>query len=160
VVTIQLVGIVANSAEYSILQGSPSTLPALAGRIDDVLSNPTLTFSSPSVPAGDGSVQFTDTSHGILNYAPPSSTFTRLVPVQYAVSDGTNTTTGVLNLDVAPLITTPVLIPVALQTQPTIVPSLVASQNVQDISSNPSYTFSNLIVPTGEGAAEFTSTTT
>jgi hypothetical protein len=160
VVTIQLAGIVANSARYSILQNSPSTLPALAGRIDDVLSNPTLTFSSPSVPTGEGTAQFTDTSKGILSYTPPNSTFTGLVPLQYTVSDGTNTTTGVLNLDVAPLITTPLLIPVALQTQPTIVPSLVASQNVQDISSNPSYTFSDLVVPTGDGTAEFTSTTT
>jgi hypothetical protein len=160
VVTIQLAGIVANTSRYSVLENSPSTLPPLAGRIDDVLSDPTLTFSSPTVPAGDGTVEFNDTSQGILSYFPPTATFTGLVPVEYTVSDGTNTTTGMLNLDVAPLITTPVLIPVALQTQQTVVPSLVASQNVQDISSNPSYTFSNLMVPAGDGMAAFTSTTT
>ncbi len=65
-----------------------------------------------------------------------------------------------LNLTVAPLITSPLLIPVALQTQPTIVPSLVASGNVQDIASNPSYTFSNLIVAPGDGTVQFTNTTT
>jgi len=116
VVTIQLVGIVANSAHYSVLQNSPATLPALAGRIDDVISSPTLTFSNPSVPVGDGSAQFTDTAQGILGYTPPNAAFTGMVPVQYTVSDGTNSTTGVLILNVAPLITNPLLIPVALQT--------------------------------------------
>jgi hypothetical protein len=160
VVTIQLAAIVANSARYSVLENSPSTLPALAGRIDDVLNDPTLTFSAPTVPVGEGTVHFSDASQGILSYSPPSATFTGLVRVQYGVSDGTYTTTGVLNLDVAALITSPRLIPVALQTQPTIVPSLVASQNVQDVSSQPSYTFSNLTVPTGDGTATFSSTTT
>src|SRR5262249_32725325 len=154
---IQLAGIVANPAQYSVLQDSPATLPALADRIDDVSSNLMLTFSGPTVPTGDGTVQFTDTSQGILSYTPPNATFTGLVPVRYTVSDGTNTTTGVLNLDVSPLFATPLLIPVALQTEPTIIPSLVASQNVQDIASNPSYTFSSLMVPTGDGTAEFTS---
>jgi large repetitive protein len=160
VVTIQLVGIIANSANFSVLQNSPSTLPALAGRVVDVESEPTFTFSSPSVPAGDGTVQFTDTTKGILNYTPPNSTFTGTFPIQYTVSDGTTSTSGVLNLDVAPLITSPLLIPVALQTQPTNVPSLVASGNVQDISSNPSYAFSNLIVAPGDGTAQLTNTTT
>jgi hypothetical protein len=160
VVTIQLAGIVANSARYSFLENSPSTLPPLAGRINDVLSDPTFRFSSPTVPTGDGTAQFTDTSQGILSYTPPSATFTGMVPVHYTVSDGTNTTTGILDLDVAPLITSPLLIPVALETQPTIVPSLVAAKNVQDVSSQPSYTFSNLKVPTGDGTATFSSTTT
>jgi hypothetical protein len=159
-VTIQLAGIVANPARYSILENSPSLFPPLAGRIDDVLNDPALTFFSPTLPAGDGTVQFSSTSQGILSYTPPSATFSGLVPIQYSVSDGTNTTTGVLNLDVAPLITSPLLLPVALQTQPTIVPSLVASQNVQDIASNPSYTFSNLELPIGDGMAVFTSTAT
>jgi len=160
VVTIQLAGIVANSAHYSVLQNSQATLPALAGRIDDVMSTPTLTFSNPSVPTGDGSAQFTDTTMGILSYTPPNPTFSGMVQVQYRVSDGTNSTTGVLNLNVAPLITSPLLIPVALQTLPTIVPSLVASNNVQDVSGNPSYTFSKLMVPPGDGTAQFTDTTT
>ena len=65
-----------------------------------------------------------------------------------------------LNLTVAPLITSPLLIPVALQTQPTDVPSLVASGNVQDVASNPSYTFSNLIVAPGDGTVQLTDATT
>jgi hypothetical protein len=160
VVTIQLAGIVANTAQYGVIPLGPSTLPPLAGRIDDVLSNPVLTFSNATVLTGDGTVQFTDTSQGILRYAPPSTTFTGLVPIAYTVSDGTNRTSGLLKLDVAPLIATPLLVPVALQTQPTVVPSLVASQNVQDVSINPSYTFSKLMVPAGDGMAVFTSTTT
>jgi hypothetical protein len=160
VITIQLAGIVANPARYSVLANSPSTLPPLAGRIDDVLNDPALTFSAPTVPTGDGIVQFSNASQGILSYTPPSATFAGLVPVRYTVSDGTNKTTGVLNLDVAPLITSPRLIPVALQNQPTIVSSLVASQNVQDVSSQSSYTFSNLKVPTGDGTAAFSSTAT
>ncbi|MFI5458881.1 MAG: tandem-95 repeat protein [Isosphaerales bacterium] len=160
VVTIQLAGIVANSAHYNVLQNSQATLPALAGRIDDVMTTPTLTFSNPSVPTGDGSAQFTDTTMGILSYTPPNPTFTGIVPVQYTVSDGTNSTIGVLNLNVAPLITSPLLVPVALQIGPTIVPSLVASKNVQDVSSNPSYTFSSLTAPPGDGTAQFTDTTT
>jgi hypothetical protein len=160
VVTIDLAGIVANPARYSVLENDPSTLPLLAGRINDVLVDPTLTFSSPTVPTGDGRAQFTDTSQGVLSYTPPSATFTGLVPIEYTVSDGTNTTTGVLNLDVAPLITSPLLIPVALQTQPTIVSSLVASHNVQDVSSQSAFTFSNLEVPSGDGTAAFSSTTT
>ena len=160
IVTIQLVGIVANPANFSVLQNTQSTLPALAGRIIDVESDPTFTFSSPSVPAGDGTVEFTDTTKGILGYTPPNSTFTGTFPVQYTVSDGTNSTSGVLNLTVAPLITSPLLIPVALQTQPTNVPSLVASGNVQDIAANPSYTFSNLIVAPGDGTVQLTDATT
>jgi hypothetical protein len=160
VVTIQLAAIVANPARYTVLENNPSTLPPLAGRINDVLSDPVLTFSSPTVPTGDGMAQFTDTSQGILSYTPPSATFAGLVPVQYTVSDGTSTTIGVLNLEVAPLVTSPTLIPVALQTQPTTVPSLVGSKNVQDVSSQASYTFSNLIVPPGDGTAAFTSTAT
>jgi len=160
VVTIQLVGIIADPANFSVLQNSQSTLPALAGRIVDVESKPTFTFSRPSVPTGEGTVQFTDTTKGILSYTPPNSTFTGTFPIQYTVSDGTNSTSGVLNLTVAPLITSPLLIPVALQTQPTSVPSLVASGNVQDISSNPSYTFSNLIIAPGDGTAQLTNTTT
>ena len=125
--TIQLVGIVANTANFSVLQKHQSTLPALNGRIDDVKSSPTFTFSSPTVPPGDGTVEFTDATKGILSYSPPSATFTGTFPVQYTVSDGTNSTTGVLNLTVAPLVTSPLLIPAALQTRPTDVPSLVAS---------------------------------
>ena len=160
VLTIQLVGIVANPANTSVLQNHQSTLPALAGRVVDVKSAPTLTFSNPTVPNGDGTVQFTNTTTGILSYSTPNKTFTGVFPVQYKVSDGTNSTTGVLNLTVAPLITTPLLIPAALQTQPTIVPSLVASDNVLDITSTPSYTFSNLVVAPGDGTAQFTNTTT
>ena len=103
---------------------------------------------------------FTDTTEGILSYTPPNASFTGTFPIQYTVSDGTNSTSGVLNLTVAPLITSPLLIPVALQTQPTNVPSLVASGNVQDIASNPSYTFSNLIVAPGDGMVQLTSATT
>jgi hypothetical protein len=160
VVTIELVAIVANSARYNVLQGASSTLPALAGRIDDVNSAPKLTFSNPSAPAGDGSVQFMDAAQGILRYTPPSSTFKGNVSVQYTVSDGTNSTTGVLNIDVAPLVTIPYVVPEALQTQPTTVPSLVSSNSVQDISSNPSYTFSDPVVPPGDGSAQFTNATT
>ncbi len=160
VLTIQLAGIIANPANFSVLQNQQSTLPALAGRVVDAKSTPTLTFSSPTVPNGDGTVQFTNATTGVLSYTTPNSTFTGVFPVQYKVSDGTNSTTGVLNLTVAPLITTPLLIPAALQTQPTIVPSLVASDNVLDIASNPSYTFSNLVVAPGDGTAQLTNTTT
>jgi len=160
VVTIQLAAIEANPANFAVLQNTPSTLPALEGRIIDVNSNPTFTFSSPTVPKGDGTIRFTDATNGILGYAPPNSTFTGTFPVQYAVSDGTNSTSGVLILTVAPLTTTPLLIPVALQTQPTNVPSLVASGNVRDISSNPSYTFSNPIVAPGDGTVQLTNATT
>ena len=82
-----------------------------------------------------------------------------MVPIQYTVSDGTNTTAGVLDLDVAPLVTSPLLVPVALQTQATDIASLVASGNVEDVSATPSYTFSNLVVPTGDGTAAFNNTT-
>ncbi len=159
-VTIQLVGIEANAANFTVLQNTQATLPALDGRIIDAQSSPTFTFSSPTVPADDGTVQFTDTTMGVLGYTPPNATFTGTFPVQYTVSDGTNSTSGVLNLTVAPLITIPLLIPVALQTQPTNVPSLVASGNVQDIASNPSYTFSKPIVAPGDGTVQLTSATT
>jgi large repetitive protein len=159
-VTIQLVAIVANSANFSVLESTPSTLPALDGRVVDVKSDPTLTFSSPSVPTGDGTVAFTDTTQGILSYTPPAPNFTGTFPVQYTVSDGTNSTRGVLNLTVAPLITSPLLIPVALQTQPTNVPSIVASGNIQDVASDPSYTFSNAIVGPGDGSVAITDATT
>ncbi len=160
IVTIQLVGIVANSASFSALQNAPSALPALDGRIVDVESNPAFTFSGPSIPMGDGTVQFTDTTKGIISYTPPSGNFTGTFPVQYTVSDGTNSTIGVLDLTVAPLITSPLVVLVALQTQPTDVPSLVASANVQDIAGTPSYTFSNLTVAPGDGTATFTNATT
>ncbi len=160
VVTIQLVGIEVNPANFTVLQNTQATLPALDGRVIDAKSNPTYTFSSPSVPAGDGTVQFTDTTHGILGYTPPGATISGTFPVLYTVSDGTNSTSGVLDLTVAPLITIPLLIPVALQTQSTNVPSLVASGNVEDVSSNPSYTFSNPIVAPGDGTVQLTSTTT
>jgi large repetitive protein len=160
VVTIELVGIVANPASSSALENTPSTLPSLAGRIVDVESKPTLTFSAPSVLAGDGTIEFTDTSMGVLSYTPPNANFTGTFPIQYTVSDGTNSTIGVLNLTVAPLVTSPLLVPVALETQSTTVPSLVASGNVQDVASQPSYTFSDLIVAPGDGTAQFTSTTT
>ena len=160
IVTIQLVGIVANSASFSVLPNTQSTLPALGGRIIDVASKPTFAFSGPSVPAADGTVQFTDTTNGILSYTPPNANFTGTFPVQYTVSDGTNSTIGVLNLTVAPLITNPLVVLVALQTQPTHVPSLVASGNVQDIAGTPSYTFSNLSVAPGDGTVAFTSATT
>jgi hypothetical protein len=160
VVTIELVGIVASPANFSALEHTTSTLPSLTGRIVDVLSKPTFTFSNPSLPAGDGSVTFTNTSEGILSYTPPNASFTGTFPIQYTVGDGTNSTSGVLNLTVAPLITSPLLVPVALQTQPTSVPSLVTSGNVQDIATNPSYTFSHLIVAPGDGMVQLESATT
>jgi hypothetical protein len=160
IVTIQLVGIVANSASFSVVQNTPSTLPALDGRIIDAKSKPTFTFSSPSVPTGDGTVQFTDASQGILRYIPPDANFTGTLPIQYTIRDGTNSTSGVLNLTVAPLITNPFLISVALQTQTTNVPSLVASGNVQDISPNPSYSFSDPVVAPGDGTVHITDATT
>jgi hypothetical protein len=159
VVTIQLAAIVANSASFSVLQNTTSTLPDLDARVIDVESNPTLTFSSPSVPIGDGTVKFTDTTKGILSYTPDAN-FAGTFAIEYTVSDGTNSTSGVVNLTVAPLITSPFLVPVALQTQSTNVPSLVASGNVQDIAGNPSYTFSNLVIAPGDGTAQFTNTTT
>ncbi len=159
IVTIQLVGIVANSASFSVLQNTPSTLPDLKSRIIDVASNPTFAFSNPTVPMNDGTVEFTDAAQGILSYT-PNGNVTGTFPVEYTVSDGTNTTSGVLNLTVAPLITSPLLIPVALQTQATNVPSLVASGNVQDIAGTPSYTFSNLIVAPGDGTVKLTGATT
>jgi hypothetical protein len=159
VVTIQLSPIEANPANFSVLQNTPTTLPALSGRILDVNSKPTITFSRPSVPAGDGTVEFSDATTGILIYVPPDASFTGAFPVQYSVGDGTNSTTGVLNLTVAPLITSPLLIPVALQTQPTDLPGLVASGNVQDVSKNPSYTFSNPIVAPGDGTVKLTNAT-
>ncbi len=159
VVTIQLVAIEADTASVSVLQNTPSNLPALGGRVVDVQSKPTFAFSSPSVPAGDGAVVFTDPTTGILSYTPPNPAFTGTFPVEYTVSDGTNSTSGVLNLTVAPLVTTPLLIPVALQTGPTDVPSLVASGNVQDVAVNPSYEFSNPIVAAGDGIVELTSAT-
>jgi hypothetical protein len=160
IVTIQLVGIVANSASFSVLQNTQSTLPALDGRIIDAESNPTLAFSNPSVPAGDGTVHFTDTTKGILSYTPPNASFTGTLPIQYTISDGTNSTSGVLNLTVAPLIANPLLIPVALQTQTTNVPSLVAGGNVQDISPSPSYTFSDPFIAPGDGTVHLTNATT
>ncbi len=160
VVTIQLAAIVANPAQYSILESTSSTLPALDGRINDVSSSPNLTFSNPTVPSVDGTVQFTNPSQGILSYTPPSLTIDGMVPIQYTVSDGTNTTTGVLDLEVAPLVTSPLLVPVALQTQTNDIASLVTSGNVADVSATPSYTFSNLVVPVGDGTAAFTNTTT
>jgi Bacterial Ig domain/Cadherin-like domain len=160
IVTIQLVGIVANPANFSILQNTQSTLTTLEGRVIDVESSPTFTFSSPSVPAGDGTVKFTDTAQGIITYTPPTASFTGTFPIQYTVGDGTYSTSAVLNLTVAPLITRPLLIPVALQTQPTTVPSLVASGNVEDISANPSYTFSKVTVAPGDGTVKLTDVTT
>ena len=48
------------------------------------------------------------------------------------------------------------LVPVALQTQTTDIASLVTSGNVVDVSATLSYTFSDLVVPTGDGTAAFT----
>ena len=145
VVTIQLVGIEANPANVSVLQDTPATLPALLGRIADVQSKPTFNFYNASVPAGDGTVLFTDLNKGILLSLPQ----TRSSPARFP----SNTRSPTARIDArnvepdgAPLVTSPLLIPVALQTGPTKVPSLVASGNVQDISLNPSYTFSNPIV--------------
>ncbi len=156
IVTLQLVGIEAATANFAVLQNTESSLPALIGRIDDVKSTPTFTFSSPSVPAGDGTVVFTDAAKGVLSYSPPSAMFTGTFPVQYTVSDGTNTTTGVLNLSVAALVTSPLLIPAALQTGPTDVPSLVASGHVQDVASDSTYSFSNLMIGPGDGTVKLT----
>ena len=155
-VTIQLVGIEANSTSFAVLQNTAATLPALDGRIVDVESKAVFTFSSPTLPSGDGTVQFTDPVRGIITYTPPNSTYSGTFPVQYKVTDGTYSTIGVVSLSVAPLITTPLLIPVALQTQPTNVPSLVASGNVQDIASTPSYTFTATTVPFGDGSVQIT----
>jgi hypothetical protein len=159
VVTIQLVGIVANAANFSVLQNAPSTLPALAGRIVDVATTPTFTFSAPTLPAGDGAISFKDATTGVLSYTPPSPTFAGTFPVAYKVSDGTNSTAGVLNLTVGPLITNPLLIPGALQTGPTDIPSLVTSMYVQDVAASPVYTFSNPVVPPGDGTIELTDAT-
>lgn len=156
VVTIQLVGIEVSAANFAVLENTPSSLPALVGRIVDVNSTPAFTFSSPSVPLGDGTVVFTDTAKGVLSYSPPGPTFTGTFPVQYTVSDGTNATTGVLNLSVAALVTSPLLIPSALQTGPTDVPSLVASGHVEDVAGSPVYTFSNLMVAPGDGTVKLT----
>jgi hypothetical protein len=47
-----------------------------------------------------------------------------------------------------------------LETQPTNVPSVVASGDVQDVNSNPAFTFSNPVIAPGNGTAQFTNTTT
>jgi hypothetical protein len=159
IVTLQLVGIVTSSANFSVLQNTTSTLPPVAGRVVDVEADPIFTFSGPSVPIGDGTVGFTDTTTGVLSYVAPSPTFTGTFPVQYTVSDGTNSTSGVLNLTVAPLITSPLLIPAALQIQPTDIPSLVASGNVEDIAAAPTFTFSNPVVPPGDGTIQLVNAT-
>ncbi len=52
IVTLQLVGIVANSANFSVLQNAPSTLPALDGRVIDVESDPTFDFLESVGPHG------------------------------------------------------------------------------------------------------------
>jgi hypothetical protein len=160
VVTIQLVGIEVSPANFAVLENTVSTLPALNGRILDVKSGSTFTFSSPSVPVGDGTVEFTDAAKGILGYTPPSSTFTATFPVQYTLSDGTNVTSGVVNLSVAPLVTSPLLIPVAVQTEASELPGLVENGNVKDISNSATYTFSNPIVAAGDGTVKFTNATT
>ena len=72
IVTIQLVGIVADSANFSVLENTPAALPALDGRVLDVEERPTLTFSNPNVPPGDGMVVFTDAAKGIISYTPPA----------------------------------------------------------------------------------------
>ncbi len=160
VVTLQLVGIEVSSANFAVLQNATSTLPALNGRILDVKSSPTFAFSSPSVPPGDGTVVFTDAAKGILSYSPPSSTFSGTFPIEYSLTDGTNVTSGEVDLTVAPLVTSPLLIPVAVQTGPSELPSLVADGNVKDIASNPTYTFSKPVIAPGDGTVQFINATT
>ena len=139
-------GIVANSANFSVLQNTPSALPALESRVIDVESDPTFTFSSPSVPAGDGTVKFTDTAQGILSYDPPNPTFTGSFPVQYTVGDGTNSTSGVLNL-ASSLHHKPVTHSNSLANTVNRVSYQSCSQwQCPGHRAAPSYTFSNLIV--------------
>jgi Bacterial Ig domain len=76
------------------------------------------------------------------------------------LSDGTNVTSGVVELSVAPLVTSPLLIPVAVQTEASELPGLVANGNVKDVLSNATYTFSNPIVAPGDGTVKFTNANT
>ena len=70
--------------------------------------NPTYTFSKPVVAPGDGTVSNLDPATGDFTYTAPDAAFTGIVPVNYTVSDGTNSTTGNVSIVVAPLVTQPV----------------------------------------------------
>ena len=65
-----------------------------SGNVEDVASNPSFTFSNPIVAAGDGKVNLTDATTGTFTYTPPFASFFGLVQVTYTVTDGANTTTG------------------------------------------------------------------
>jgi hypothetical protein len=81
-----------------------TTVPSLLNRIHDVSTNPSYTFSNPIVPAGDGTISNLNAATGSFTYTAASATFTGVVPVQYTVSDGTNSTTGDVSIVVAPLV--------------------------------------------------------
>lgn len=129
-----------------------TTVPSLLNRIHDVGTNPSYLFSNPTVPAGDGTISNLSASTGSFTYTAPSATFTGVVPVQYSVSDNTNSTTGNVSIVVAPLVTQPVTV-TELDHQSTVSLTILnLTGAVQDISKSATYTFSDLRVIDGKGS--------
>ena len=126
--------------------------PAWSNRIHDVDTNPSYTFSNPIVPAGDGTIRNLNPATGSFTYTAPTRRSPVVVPVQYSVSDGTNSTIGDVTIVVAPLVTQPVTVTELDHQSSVSLTILNLTGAVQDISSNPTYTFSDLRVVDGGGS--------
>ena len=136
----------------------PSTnVPSLVNRIHDVERKP-IVYASQL----DSSRQVMAQSliwipaSGSFTYTRPTRRSPVLVSVQYSVSDGTNSTTGEVSIVVAPLVTQPVTVTELDHQNSVSLTILNLAGAVQDISGNPSYTFSNLRVLDGGGSVPAT----
>ena len=115
-------------------------------------TNPTYSFSDPVVPAGDGSISDLNSATGSFTYTAPDATFTGTVPVQYTVSDGTNSTTGDSVDRRRPSRHAARRRHRARSPEHVTLTILNLTGAVQDIAKSPTYTFSDLRVVDGGGA--------
>ena len=104
--------------------------------------------------SGGGTVSFTDTKDGAFTYTPPGSSFAGDVIISYQISDGTGTSSSTVELDIGPIAADPVTWGTLSSTNSTLASTIVPGllDRIHDVATNPSYTFSNPIVPSGDGA--------
>ena len=159
VVTLQLVGIDVSSANFAVLQNTTSTLPALNGRILDVKAVrrslfPVRQFRRATAP----SCSPTRRRASSATPRPVRRSRVRFRSIRSQRRHELDERRG--RPDRGALVTSPLLIPVAVQTGPSELPSLVADGNVKDIASHPTYTFSKPVIAPGDGSVQFTNATT
>ena len=143
-----------------ILENTPSTLPARTGGSTTFREPEVQTFSNPSVrQRRNGPVHRHEQGHPRLH--PAQSDLRRYGADPVHGERRHEHRPRRLDLDVAPLVTSPPARPCcAPDPSPPTIPSLVTSRNVVDVSAAPSYTFSNLIVPTAMERPHSTDPTT